>query len=142
MTSTLSAIRTGLVSNITGNVSGVNEMTGYLLESINPPCFEIDFPADSFVYSYTFGDTSHELDLIVRGIVAANDPTSGQTLLDTWLNKTGGVKTAIETDKTLGGAVDDLRVTLATGHRRLLVAEQPNTLFLCAEWTVHLILND
>ena len=141
MSSTLSAIRAGLVSNITSNVSGIEVFTGYLVSPLQPPCFEIDFPADSFTFSYTMGDTSHELQLIVRGIVDVNDPQSGQALLDTWLDS-GGVKDAIESDRTLGGAVDNLRVTQATGHRRLLSAEQPNALFLCAEWTVYLILND
>ena len=141
MSSTLAAIRAGLTTNVTGHISGVN-MNGYLIGPINPPCVEIDFPSDSFVFNFTSGSKSHELDLIVRGIVDANDPASGQALLDTWLDGSGGMKAAIESDKTLGGAVDDLLVTQATGHRRLASAEQTNAVFLCAEWTVHMILND
>lgn len=135
MNSTLYGIRAGLRSNITGALGAVN-MTGYLLSPINPPCFEIDFPPDSLTYDESFR-TGGELDIIVRGIVGG-EPDEEQARLDSWLTgSTGSVKSAIESDRTLGGAVADLRVTQATGHRRLLTEEG---LFLCAEWTVHLIL--
>jgi hypothetical protein len=131
---TLSAIRAGLTANIQASIADVN-MTGYLMTPPEPPCFEIDFPADSFVYDFTAHRGGDELDLIVRGIVSMGDPDAGQKNLDLWLD--GAVKTAIESDKTLGGAVEDLRVTQATGHRRVPI---DNTVYLCAEWTVHLLL--
>lgn len=135
MISTLYGIRAGIRSNIVAALGAVN-MTGYLMTPAVPPCFEIDFPADGLVYDQSF-KTGGELDIIVRGIVHS-EPDEAQAQLDTWLTgSTGSVKSAIESDRTLGGAVADLRVTQATGHRRLLTEEG---LFLCAEWTVHLIL--
>lgn len=135
----LAAIRAGLRSNIRTYLGDSVNMTGYLMVPLEPPCFEIDFPADSLVYDSTFHRGGDELDLIVRGIVSLNEPDSSQALLDSWLAGTGSssVKTAIESSKTLGGAVEDLQVTRATGHRRLTTEEG---LFLCAEWTVHLLL--
>lgn len=139
MSFSLYGIRAGLRSNITGALGAVN-MTGYLMTPPEPPCFEIDFPPDSFVYDLTSGRGQDELDLIVRGIVGLQEPDESQKLLDTWLagSGSGSVKAAIESDKTLGNAVESLRVTQATGHRRLLTPE--GTMYLCAEWTVHLLL--
>lgn len=128
----------GIRSNIVGALGGVN-MTGYLLTPPEPPCFEIDFPPDSVIPATAFHQAGGELDLIVRGIVGLQESDEAQALLDTWLIGSGNVAAALITDKTLGGAVDDLWVTQATGHRRLLT--QDGTLFLCAEWTVHLLLN-
>lgn len=142
MSSTLASIRSGLVTNITTHVAGV-EMSGYLMTPPVPPCFEIDFPPDSLTFDATSRRGTDELDLIVRGIVSMAEPDEAQTLLDLWLDGSGSksVKAAIESDPTLAGAVSDLRVTQATGHRRLLTAEIPNAMLLCAEWTVHLVLN-
>lgn len=138
MSSTLYGIRAGLRSNITGALGGVN-MTGYLLTPPEPPCFEIDFPPDSLTPFTEFGKKGGELDIVVRGIVALGESDDAQALLDTWLSGSNNVASAIESDKTLGGAVDDLYVTQVTGHRRLLTPD--NTMLLCAEWTVHLLLN-
>lgn len=138
----MAEIRAGLVDNITSNIPGVS-MTGYLMTPPEPPCFEIDFGENSLVYDATFRRGTDELDLIVRGIVAGGDVDEGQVLLDTWIDGVGmfSVKEAIESDKKLGGAVDDLRVTQVTGHRRLLPPEMPNAVFLCVEWAVHLIVS-
>lgn len=139
MSFSLYGIRMGLRNNLWSNLGTVN-MTGYLLTPPTPPCFEIDFPPDSFVYDFSSGRGGDELDIIVRGIVGLGEPDDGQVQLDSWLAGSGttSVKAAIEDDKTLGGAVEDLRVTQATGHRRLLTPD--GGLYLCAEWTVHLLL--
>ena len=135
MSFSLYGIRAGLRSNITGSLGGVN-MTGYLLTPPEPPCFEIDFPADSFLPT-TFSRGTLEFDLIVRGIVGLQEPDEAQALLDKWIDGTVNVTGAIESDRTLGGACDDLQVTSVTGHRRLLTPDP--ALFLCAEWTVHIV---
>lgn len=131
----LTAIRAGLTTNVLTAIDDVT-MTGYLMVPAVPPCFEIDFPPDSFVYDQSYGRTSEELRLIVRGIVALGESDEAQVRLDGWLSDGDeNVKAAIQADKTLGGACDDLRVERATGHRRLPIPEE-NTVLLCAEWTV------
>lgn len=138
--SVIGNIRDGIVSSLTGTIS-YNQFTGYLLTPAEPPCFEIDFPADSYVYDQTFGRGMDQLELIVRGMVSLGEPDEGAALLDQWLDPTGStsVKTALENDKTLGGAVTDMQVTRVSGHRRLLTPE--GTPLLVAEWTVKVIID-
>lgn len=130
------AITAAVKASITAN------MTGYLLTSIEAPCFEIDFPRDALLHGRTFGDGTKELDLIVRGIVQLGEPKESQMTLDKWLDNSGndGVKAAIEADKTLGGKVQDLNVVSATLPYELVHRAAPNALFVAAEWNVHILL--
>lgn len=130
----LAAIRTGLTTNITAVVTDAI-MTGYLVTPPTDVCFEIDTITNTEI---TFSRGLDEIELVVRGIIKAGEPDEAQKRIDNWLDGTGGesVKAAIETDKTLGGACDTCRVTSWRGPLRF--GADPNTLWLCAEWTVQI----
>lgn len=141
--SVLGDIRAGIVTNVNTHFAGTipyNQFTGYILSSPEPPCFEIDFPEDAIVWDQAFAHGQHRLELIVRAIVPLGEPDESQVMLDKWLDPSGAdsLKTAVERDNTLGGKVQDLQVTRASGHRRL-ATDSGN--FLAAEWTVSLLLN-
>lgn len=135
--SLLGDIRTALKANLSTISANCN---GYRMIPPPTPCFEIDFPEDAFVYDTTHSQGTQEFDLIVRGIVAVGDSTETQATLDDWLDVSGSssVKAAIESDRTLNGNVDDLRVERATSPR---FAEAGSSVVLFAEWTVHLLIS-
>ena len=142
--SRLGDIRAGVITNL-GTALGANSFNhkdGYLLSPINPPCFEIDFPTDGYLYGPTFSRGTDTLEVIVRGVVQVGDTTEAQAQLDEWLAPSGAtsVKAALEAERTLGGKVDDLYVVSVTAQRRVLDPSKPNALFLCAEWLVRLSL--
>ncbi len=135
----LTTFRSGITSAITGTLSDVS-MTGYLLSPIEPPCFEIDFPDDTFLLTRTSGGKTTEFSCVVRGYVQFGDPQEGQLTLDGWLSDgASNVQALLEADRTLSGAVDDLYVRSISSPLRIQV---DNTVFLCAEWTVDVIVSN
>lgn len=138
--SVLGDIRAGVMSNLSSlTVNG----DGYFMTPPEPPFFEVSFPDDSYVYDVTMGRGTDALTIIVRGVIQLGETTESQKALDEWLEPSGStsVKALLEADKTLGGAVDDLRVVRATGPKLLATPEVPNALFMCAEWTVDLLVS-
>lgn len=135
----LASFRSGVTSAITGTLTDVT-MTGYLLSPIEPPCFEIDFPDDTFLVNRTAGGKTTEFSCVVRGYVQFGDPQDGQATLDGWLSAgNDNVQELLEADRTLSGAVDDLYVRTVSAPLRIQV---DNTVFLCAEWTVDVIVSN
>lgn len=134
----LAAIRSGLKTNVTAVVTDA-QMTGYLLTPVVSPGFEVDFADPTVSFDGTFGRGTDEIDLVVRGYLSLNEVDENQKRRDNWLDGTAGesIKAAIESDKTLGGACDDLQVIRATG--RTVVPVDSNAAYLCAEWTVHIV---
>lgn len=120
---------------------GVNG-DGYLMSPVQPPCFEVDFPGDAFVFNRTHGGNTNELTILVRGIVQIGDTTEAQKDMDDWLEPSGAtsVKALLEADKTLGGKIDNLFVRSASAPRPLATPDKPNAGLLAAEWTVDVIL--
>ena len=137
--SVLGDIRAGVMASLSSlTVNG----DGYLMTTIQAPCFEVDFPDQSFLYNRTHGRKTNELNLVVRGIVQIGDTTESQKDMDDWLDPTGSssVKALLEADRTLGGKVDDLFVQSVSAPRRLATPDKPNGQLLMAEWTVSLIV--
>lgn len=135
----LTSFRSGITSAITGTLTNVS-MTGYLLSPVEPPCFEIDFPDDTFLLTRTSGGKTTEFSSVIRGYVQFGDPTEGQTTLDGWLSDgASNVQALLEADRTLGGSVDDLYVRSISSPLRIQI---DNTVFLCAEWTVDVIVSN
>lgn len=130
----LAGIRAGLTTNITAVVTDA-EMDGYLLTPVRAPGFEVD--TVSVTYDTSYGRGTDELDVVVRGYLPLNEYSESEKRRDNWIDGTAGesIKAAIESDKTLGGACDSLRVTGATA--RTVVVD--NATYLCAEFTVHIL---
>lgn len=139
--SVLGDIRQGLIDSL--STLGINSDDGYPGSSIATPWFEVSLPGDGYVYDLTMGRGTDQLTLILRGIVQVGDTIEAQKTMDSWLDPTGttSVKALVETDRTLGGKVDDLRVTSVRGHLRLESPDAPNALYLCSEWTLDVLLS-
>lgn len=117
----LNAIALGLAANVTP-VEGINALD-YVPDALPEPVFmvgEIDIDFDK-----TFSRGSDELTITCRVLVARGDDQGGQQTLRDFMAGGGvySVKKAIESDRTLGGACDDLRVVRARGNRLFVVGE-------------------
>lgn len=114
---------------------------GYLMSPVVPPCFELDFPEDAYVYDVTYGKQTNEMTFVVRGIVQIGDTTEAQRTMDDWIDPgASGVKELLQADTTLGGKVDDLFVERVSGPRRIVTPDKPNATLLAAEWTVRVVI--
>lgn len=135
----LTNFRSAVTSAITGGINDVS-MSGYLLSPVEPECFEIDFPEGTFLVNTTAGGKTTEFEFVLRGYVRFGEPEEGQARLDSWISDGDeNVQALLESDRTLGGAVDDLYVRTVSAPLRILV---DNTVFLCAEWTVQVIVSN
>lgn len=130
---TLKDIRAGLAANLEA-IQGL-QVSAYALSNPTAPCVEI-VPAD-IEYDGAFGRGHDSWTVTVRVFVGMASDVGAQKRLDLHLASSGAdsVKAAVESDATLGGAVDDCRVTTATGYR-VYGAEGR---LLGAEWTVEAI---
>lgn len=135
----LTSFRSAVTSAITGTLTDVS-MTGYLLSPVEPPCFEIDFPDETFLLTRTAGGKTTEFSFVLRGYVQFGDPQDGQIKLDGWLSDgSSNVEALLKSDRTLNGAVDELYVRSISAPLRIQV---DNTIYLCAEWTVDVIVSN
>lgn len=133
----MAAIRAGLTKNVKDRVANV-QMTGYLLSQPTPPCFEIEPDPAGITYDRAMSRGLDEVIVIVRGLVGAGLDIGAQKLLDQWITA-GLVKDAIESDRKLGGTVDDLRVRSCSNYRAYGSVSAPNTVYLGAEWSVQIL---
>jgi hypothetical protein len=115
----LAVIREGLKANLdpVGQLLGL-QVTAYMLASPMAPFIEIMGP-DEITYDIAMQRGGDSTIMIVRAFVSASLDQGAQINLDKMLASSGesSVKEAIESDTTLGGAVDDLRVTRCSGYR-------------------------
>lgn len=76
---------------------------------------------------------------VVQAIVGTVDDVAAQRLLSTFVQGSGStsVKAAVESDRTLGSLVDDLRVTEYLGDS---IVTLPNGVeYLIGQWTVEVL---
>jgi hypothetical protein len=101
-----------------------------------PPAVIIEL--QSVNYDSTFARGSDEYRFSAVFISGRSDDRTAQARIEAWIagHGTGSVKTAIETDPTLGGICGACRVTEATGLQAL---DRPDgTSFLGTEFTITL----
>lgn len=130
---TTAQIRTALAAALSAEFSSDWNISPYLLASPNPPQIEIvSGPVD---YDLAMGRGLDLIRYIVRALVQHGSDLSGQVNLDSLLDgsSASGMKAVLEADKTLGGVVEDLRVTEAS---ELKVYPQGD--FIGIEWIVEL----
>jgi hypothetical protein len=130
---TFAGIRAGLVSNLSS--LGI-QSKGYVLGSIMPPSIEC-FPGE-VSYDGAMQRGHDELEWTVRVTWSITIDIATQEKLDAFLDPSGAtsVKTLIESDPTLGGVVDDLHVSGASGYQ---VREIQGGTALSCDWTVTII---
>ena len=139
--SVLGDIRGAIIDSL--STLDINSDSGYPGSPIVSPWFEVSLPGDGYVYDQTMQRGTDQLTLILRGIVQVGDTVEAQQNMDSWLDPSGStsVKALVENDRTLGGKVDDLRVTQVRGHLRMESPDAPNALYLCSEWTLDIVLS-
>lgn len=139
--SVLGDIREAIMDSL--STLGINHDGGYLGSSIAPPWFELSIPSDGYQYDTTYHRGTDTVTMILRGVVQIGDPVEAQQNMDSWLDPTGStsVKALVETDTTLGGLVDDLRVVSVRPHLRIPPADAGNVEYLCSEWTLDISIS-
>lgn len=131
----LSVIREALARNLAA-IPGLAQ-SPYLLSSPTPPAAEIQ--PDEVIYDQAMRRGLDRWRLTVRVFVGFTSDIGAQKRLDRMLATTGveSIKAALESDPTLGGAVDDLRVTGCSGYR--LFSRDGGQSVLGAEWQVEVL---
>ena len=134
MSTSPESVRTALASNISA-ITGVNCSAWNLGTNFTTPVFQI---AGNGPVLYDRRGTD-KLTFVVQAIVGTVDDVGAQRLLSTFVQASGSTsaKAAIESDRTLGGIADDLRVTEYLGDR---VVTLPNGVeYLIGQWTVEVL---
>lgn len=123
----LAAIRTALAE--AGAAAGDLDSLPYIPASIAPPTLAVG--RMQLTYDQTFGGLS-VVEVTVYAFASLADNQQGQETLLPLLGPSG-VKAALEADRTLGGACQELRVESADGPGFADVAGQS---YWSATWTV------
>lgn len=103
-----SAIQTGLVTAL-GTIPGLR-VADHLPEQINPPVAIIQMQSVSYHRAMRGGLS--EWDFVISVVAGRMGDRSAQRTLDDWMSFDGAysVRAAIESDPTLGGVCDTLKV--------------------------------
>lgn len=118
---TLSEIRTGLATNL-ATIDGLRT-SAFVPDEPKPPIAVI-FP-ETVSFDTSFGRGLDEYTFTIQLIVSKVSDRNAQSNLDGYCNPDGSqsVKAAIESDRTLGGLIQDLRVTEARDYRAATINE-------------------
>ena len=128
----IGALRAGLAANV-GAIPDL-QVSPYFISNPTFPCAYVrKGPTD---YDKAFGRALDDHELFVRVLVAAFGDIGPGVNLDAYLAGSGprSIKEAIETDKTLGGACQTLRVTGDEGEKEYVFDDRPSA--LGSEWRV------
>ena len=127
----ISDIRDGLASNL-ATVPGLR-VAGELIDNPSPPIALVSL--DSIEYDQAYQRGLNLLTFTITVIVGRAAERTAQRKLDGYIQLTGdqSVKLAVESDRTLSGACQDLRVTTAGSIGSIQINDQT---YLAAEFTV------
>lgn len=127
----IAAIRAGIATNL-GTISGLRT-SSFVPDVLNPPVAVVR--PDNISFDTAFARGLDTLEFVVMTIVGRVDERTSQSRLDAYCNSTGAssVKRAIESDRTLGGAVSDLRVTEMRNYTSVSIGD---VIYLAAEFVV------
>jgi hypothetical protein len=127
----VATIRTGLATNL-ATISGLRT-SAWVPDQINPPIAVIKPETINYDTAFKRGLDTYEFSVLV--IVGRVDERSAQSRLDAYCASSGAtsIKTAIESDRDLNGAISDLRVTEMRNYTSLPVGD---VTYLAAEFVV------
>jgi hypothetical protein len=111
---TVTQIREGLAANLATLPWQVNP---YALANPTPPCLQI--VRGDIEYDYTAARGLDIVNMTVQAVITHGADIGSQKVMDTFVDAVGAqsVKTLLESDRTLGGKVANLRVTRCSGDR-------------------------
>jgi hypothetical protein len=119
---TVSELRAGLATNL-ATISGLRT-TPTVPDQINPP-IAVVMPS-TITYDTAFARSGgDEYEFLVMVIVGRVDERTAQNKLDAYCSGTGAtsIKTAIESNRTLGGKAFDCRVTSLRNYNQVTVGD-------------------
>jgi hypothetical protein len=114
----LELIRAAIGANLATLVAAEGmQFTPYMLAEPTPPTVQVLGSGD-IVYDVAMQRGGDQNEVLVQAFVSMISDIGGQMKLDRLLASSGpsSMKEAIQSDPTLGGIVDDLRVTRSNGH--------------------------
>ena len=128
---TFSQLRTGLATNL-ATISGLRT-ANLIPDQVNPPIAIIT--PETITYDTSFARGLDEYNFTILVVVHRVAERSAQSSLDAFCNPTGStsIKTAIESDRSLGGKAQTLRVTNLRTYQALSVGDVD---YLAAEFSV------
>jgi hypothetical protein len=129
---TISELRAGLATNL-ATISGLRT-AATVPDQINPP-IAVVMPA-TITYDLAFARSGgDEYEFTVMVIVGRVDERMAQNKLDAYCSGSGtqSIKTAIESNRTLGGKAFDCRVTSLRNYNQVTVGD---VTYLAAEFVV------
>jgi hypothetical protein len=129
---TVSGIRAGIATNLS-NISGLR-VSATMLDAPRPPVAMV-YP-DSIEFDLNANRGADTFTFTVFVLVGRADDRTAQNRLDGFVSGPSSVKTAIESDRTLGGAADTCRVTGMSNYSQVNVGE---TVYLGVEFTVEVV---
>jgi hypothetical protein len=129
-------IRVGIANAIKA-IDGI-QASPYALSNPTPPTAHV--LRGAILYDQAMDGGTHIWTMRVQAYVGLVSDLGAQMLLDKYLSADGNtsIKAAIEADRTLGGIVQDLHVTDATGEQQYDRASGGPV--LGSEWTVQVWL--
>lgn len=127
----INAIRTGIATNL-GTISGLRS-SAEIPDNPSPPIAIVNL--DTIDYDQAFNQGLTQYNFVVTLVVGRAAERHMQRKLDAYCQTTGdqSVKLAIESDRTLSGAVYDLRVERSNVVGSITINDQ---IYLAAEFTV------
>lgn len=131
---TVGALRTGLATNL-ATISGLRT-SSFVPDNPTPPIAIVVPSRIEYDAAMSRGMDTYTFEVLV--IAQRASERGAQDALDGYCNPTGAtsIKTALQSDRTLGGAAFDLRVTDMSSYAPLTVGE---TLYLAATFSVTVI---
>ena len=128
---TFTQLRTGLATNL-ATISGLRT-ANLIPDQVNPPIAIIT--PETITYDTAFARGLDEYAFTILVVVHRVAERSAQSSLDAFCNPTGStsIKTAIESDRSLGGTAQTLRVTNLRTYQALSVGDVD---YLAAEFSV------
>lgn len=128
----VSDIRDGIAANLSA-ISGLR-ISSTMLDAPRPPVAMV-YP-DSIDFDLNGSRGADTFTFTVFVLVGRADDRTAQNRLDGFVSGASSVKTAIESDRTLGGSANTCRVTSMSNYAQVNVGE---TLYLGVEFTVEVI---
>lgn len=133
MAATMAEIREGIAANLSA-IEGV-QVSAYMLAAPSPPAMHV-IPS-AIAYDRSFQRGMDEVALTVQAFVALGLDQGAQMALDELLAPSGArsVKAAVESDRTLGGKVQDVWVSAMTAYSVVTIPDRGQ--MLSADWSVN-----